>query len=128
MNQVDITGLDKKEVLKQLWIGSEPAIAFVMANVDPPGFDPEEAEKAIKRGYVDYLCGRAIKSPINTNTLDSWKYDRYNGAGSMQKAVDRVKEVQKYKPAEVVLSGDKGSGEGTEETWTEWTQNKCSQQ
>lgn len=95
MNEVDITGLDKKEVLKQLWLGSEPAVVFAMNSSEPPGYSSEEAEKAIKEGYVDYLCGRAIKSPINTDKLDSWKYDRYNGSGSMQKAVDIVKAKNK---------------------------------
>jgi hypothetical protein len=91
MNEIDITGLDKKEILKQLWLGSEPAIVFTMNNIEPPKYNEKEAELAIEKGYVDYLCGRAIKSEIGTNKLDSYIYDKYNGYGAMEEAVDIVR-------------------------------------
>ncbi len=94
-SEVDIAGLDKKEVLKQLWLGSKPATFFVMSGIEPPNYDPKEAENAIKRENIDYLCGRAIKCGIYGNKLINYRYDSYNGEGTMQKAVDLVREQKK---------------------------------
>jgi hypothetical protein len=103
--EVDISGLDKKDVLKQLWLGSEPAIVFLSRGIEPPEYDPKEADKVIEKGYVDYLCGRAIKTELRTDKLENYKYDKYNGEGSMQKAIDLLREQKKEeKEPEIAIS------------------------
>jgi hypothetical protein len=92
--EVDITGLDKKAVLKELWKNSKPAAFFAMNGFPAPAnCDDTEVNRIFSTGdcYADYLCGRVIKTSFKTNTLNPWGYDRDNGAGAMQKVVDAMR-------------------------------------
>ncbi len=73
---VDITGLDKIELLRAMWEASQPAAFFTFAHgVPAPAWDDKEAEEVIKR-YIDYFQGRPIKANLSADSVDSYLFDR----------------------------------------------------
>jgi hypothetical protein len=90
---VDISGLDKMQVLKALWEESKTASFFAMMPKMAPPFSESEAQNVMnsKRPYFDYLSGRVIKTDFTTDQLNPWGYDRDNGKGAMQRVVNSVK-------------------------------------
>ena len=40
---------------------------------------------------IDYFAGRVIKCNLPGDSFDSWGYDRDNGEGAAQKAIDGLK-------------------------------------
>lgn len=90
---VDISGLDKLTVLKAMWKNSKPALFFNLTKITPPALNEEEARRSLKNGYVDYLCGRVIKTNFTTNRLDTWGYDRDNGDGALQRVVNSLRSI-----------------------------------
>jgi len=92
---VDISGLDKFDVLKALWENSKTASFFSMIPKMAPPLNEAEAREQLSstRPYVDYLCGRVIKTDFSKDELDPWGYDRDNGQGAMQKVVNSLRIV-----------------------------------
>jgi len=90
MASIDITGLNKKQILRALWENSKPASFFSMG-IPTPAIDEDELIKTLESGYADYLCGRVIKTDFKTDSLNPRGYDRDNGQGAMQKVVDSVR-------------------------------------
>lgn len=93
---VDISGLDKLEVVRALWTHSRPALFFADNKVDPPSFDKAQAERilASDRPYFDYLCGRVMKTNFSGSQLCPRLYNRDNGIGAMQKVVAALRAQQ----------------------------------
>lgn len=94
-DKVDVTGIDRKELLRALWENSKPAAFLVMNNMVAP-FDMDEAVRSARpgTGYVDYACGRLIKAEIFTedNEIDPRGYDRDYGEGAFQRVVNSLKK------------------------------------
>ena len=90
---VDITGLDKVELLHELWKGSRSALFFKIRGIPPPEFDAEEA-KIVVTDYIDYFDGRMIKCDISGNQADPGLYDRDFGAGAFQRVVNSFHPCQ----------------------------------
>ena len=84
MSKVNIRGLDKVNLLRALWENQKPAAFFTMTGRLPPLFDPNEATKAVK-SYIDYFCGRAIKSDLSGDEVDPYGYDRDTNEGAFAK-------------------------------------------
>lgn len=84
---VDISGLDKVELLRALWTRMAPAAFFSFnPSVKPPHFDEAQAQKAVL-SYVDYFCGRCIKADLRSNTASPHLYDRDAGDGAFASVV-----------------------------------------
>lgn len=93
---IDITGIDKAELLVGLYHGTHPVgMGFASNN---PSFGVEDAEAAIKgepSGRLDYVSGRPIKVNITGDSFDPWLYDRDAGEGAAQRVVDGLKPKKK---------------------------------
>lgn len=105
---VDISGLNKAEVLKTLWDNSKSLGMSVLgmshefrmwyqlemiAGGKGDKIPLEFAEKGIQSNptlHFDYFEGRVIKCDISGDTFDSTLYDRDNGEGSAQAAIDKL--------------------------------------
>lgn len=61
---INISGVDKVKLLAILWHGQIKAGYFAANFKNAPGFDKEGAVKAVT-GYIDYYCGRAIKTDLS---------------------------------------------------------------
>lgn len=83
---VDISGLDKVELLHRLWQASTPAMFFAAKRVPPPDFSREVAEKAVT-DYIDYFAGRLIKMDLSEDRIHPFCYDREFGQGSVAQIV-----------------------------------------
>lgn len=99
---VNIKGLDKSEVLLALWMRSK------MQGISFLGYDGEltlDAAKEIVSGGnldFDYLNGKVMKVDISGDEFNERLYDRDNGAGAAQRAIDTLRE----KGVETFVSGD----------------------
>ena len=97
---VDIKGLDKAEVLVALWNNScEVGLSF---NPSGKPLTVKKARKIIKDRYYrfDYCEGRFIKCDLSGDEFDPWRYDRENGSGAAQRAIDALREELANRPEE----------------------------
>ena len=85
MSSVDISGIDKRALLKALWLNSKPAAFFGISSMSAPGY--EEPSESVLAKYIDYYCGRLIKTDISKDEASSWGYDRDYGQGAFEKIV-----------------------------------------
>ncbi len=86
---VDISGLDKVELLHNLWRGGE--VAGFYGGGMSPSFNVERAQKAVA-GYIDYYDGRAMKTDLSGDTAESWLYNRDAGAGKFESIVAAMRK------------------------------------
>lgn len=80
---IDISEINKVNLLKQLWKNQKSAACFRT-------FNEEDAEKAVER-YIDYYDGRSIKTDLSKNEVDPYLYDRGAGQGTFKKVVNSLK-------------------------------------
>lgn len=98
---INITGLDKAEVLKALYDNVKTQ-GMGFSQYDPKPMDIEDARKMIKGGrlYFDYIKGRVMKVDLKDNdTFNEWLYDRDNGTGSAQTVIDKLRQdiIEEFK-------------------------------
>lgn len=78
--KVNIQGLDRVKLLKVLWEQQPPALFYSLAPDCPiPKWDEAEARDALKYGYIDYFCGRCIKTDITKDIVDTKEYNASRG-------------------------------------------------
>lgn len=95
---VDITGLDKAMVLVALVSGAEICNNGWMDKDCYKQLTLDKARKLLKEKdatycHFDFVHGRAIKVTFNENNFSSFFYDRENGQGAAQNAVDRLRRL-----------------------------------
>lgn len=91
---VNISGLDKIEVLHVLWENAQ--IAGIFGRVLPiirstQVFDRERAEGAVQ-GYIDDFNNRFIKCDFRSDDIDVRLYDRDNGDGAAKKLIESLRK------------------------------------
>ena len=67
--EFDLSYVDREKLLECLWRKSKPAAFFTMNGIPPPPYDKQEAKSRARNGYVDYACGRCIKTQIFEATV-----------------------------------------------------------
>ena len=88
---INIADLDKVEVLRELYARARP-LGLGHMHFIPGGLSREEAEAEIaERTYFDYLHGRVMKVDLSGESFSPWGFDRDNGPGSAQEAVNAVR-------------------------------------
>ena len=93
---VNYNGLTKAQVLMALYNNSRPlGMGFLVA--DPSDMTEEQAEKMIQDCkddlYFDYVKGRVMKIDLRSDNecFDEYLYDRDNGTGAAQSAINRLR-------------------------------------
>ncbi len=107
--QVDISGMDKAEVLAALYNASAPvgmghlqAVAGEMTTeharkvIDGHGDDTERMFPGVRGGdrtlIFDYLFGRPLKLDLSKDSFNPWGFDRDNGGnGTAAKIIARLR-------------------------------------
>lgn len=92
---VDVSDIDRKVLLKALWENAKPAAFFnPIPSLVPPYDENRALEEVDRDGYVDYACGRCIKSDVfgKSNIIDPSLYDRDWGNGAFQNVVDKLRK------------------------------------
>lgn len=84
---IDISKLDKAEVLAALYNASHPqGLGFL--HFDPKPMTRDEAvELLTKSTYFDYVKGRVLKVRLDRDTFDPCLYDRDNYQGAAEDAL-----------------------------------------
>lgn len=77
---VSILGLNKAQVLKTLWENSKAQGMSFLAL-------PKEGLR-----LSDCVAGKVIKVDFSGDSFDTWGYDRDNGEGAAQRAVDSLRK------------------------------------
>jgi hypothetical protein len=91
-SSINISGIDKVQLLKALWLHSKPARFFdAFPSAPVPYFDEKEANVAVKR-YIDYFQGRLIKCDLSKDEVEPRLYDRDFGQGAFSKVVASVRK------------------------------------
>jgi len=89
--EIDISNMDKAEVLATLYNNSKPLGLGVLHFSPEPMTREEAAELLEQQTYFDYLHGRVMKVRIDGDYLNPYLYDRNNGEGAAARA---LKELQ----------------------------------
>lgn len=89
MSIIDISKMDKAEVLSKLYNNAKPRGLGYFKFESKDQMNIEEAQKILDEGqtYFDYLKGRVLKISLKTDKLNTTLYDRDNGQGAAEKAL-----------------------------------------
>lgn len=93
MSVVDITGLDKAEVLLALYNNSHCQGLGILQEVN--NYTLQDARRDIDEWpdlCFDYIRGRILKVDLSGDTFDSRLYDRDNGEGAAEASIKALKE------------------------------------
>ncbi len=91
---IDITGLDKAEVLAALYNKAKPlGLGFLQATSQ--NMTKEEAQTLISNQggnlYFDYVKGRPLKVDLSSDKISPNLYDRDQGQGAAETAINSLK-------------------------------------
>ena len=88
MSTIDISKMNKAEVLEKLFNNSKPAgMGFINNHEEPMTI--EEAQNYLDEGqtYFDYVRGRVMKIDLSEDILRTRLYDRDNGVDAAASAL-----------------------------------------
>lgn len=94
--EIDISKLDMAEVLAALFNASKQQGLGYLCRDGAGDMTLEQAREEIARRmehnnglnlYFDYLKGRVMKVNLGREVLDTWLYDRDNGPGAAERAL-----------------------------------------
>ena len=91
--KVDISGLNKVDLLEALWNNAQSAIyyqryEFGIGNDRPPSFSRDGEEISDVKKYIDYFDGRCIRTDISGDSANPSGYDKEWGQGAFRRVVD----------------------------------------
>ncbi len=92
MSEINITGLDKADVLCALYNNARPlGLGFLQATEGP--LSKEDALAIIERQglYFDYVRGRPLKVDLSGDSFRGWGYDRDQGEGRAAETIDALR-------------------------------------
>lgn len=89
--KIDISKLDKAAVLASLYNNSHQQGMGFFDQRGRNEMSVTDAEQLLKdQSYFDYIYGRVIKVNLKGVEIDPWLYDRDNGDGAAQRAIDKI--------------------------------------
>jgi len=92
MGTIDISKMDKAEVLAALYSASRP-LGMGMLHCTPEDMDVEEARGLLaSQKRFDYLKGRVMKVNLSKDEFNTSLYDRDNGQGAAAAALAGIEE------------------------------------
>lgn len=92
MSVIDISGLDKAEVLHALYHRSHVQGLGILQAI--PEYTVDDARKDLDEQpgyYFDYLHGRVLKVDLFGDSFDSRLYDRDCGEGAAEAAINELR-------------------------------------
>lgn len=91
--KIDISGLDKRDVLRALYDAAKPQ-GMGMLQYDPAPLTDAEVERLLPEGqdapFFDYVKWRVMKVKIAGDDFDPWLFDRDNGSGAARAALEKA--------------------------------------
>lgn len=105
METIDISTLDKAEVLSALYNASRQQGMGFLHSRGAAGMTKEQAQEEIDALRADnrpldfdYLHGRVMKVDITGDAFRPWCFDRNNGDGAAALAIDAIRRVTTKAP------------------------------
>lgn len=93
MSVIDISGLDKVELLRRLFENAKKYSAlFFLIPSESHEFDVELAKEALAEWKIEYFMGMPIKCNFRGNTCDASLYDRDTKEGAFEKIVHEMRK------------------------------------
>ncbi len=90
---VDISGIDKKELLQALYTHAEPKGYGWYHYISDHVLPDEERESILAKGdRIDYLHGRGMKIDISDDSVDTSVYNEYNGERSAEMIIASLRK------------------------------------
>lgn len=90
--EIDISGLDKAKVLLALYEKSQvQGMGLLTETVGGLAVLKDAQAQLSLSTYVDYFKGRVIKVELSKDSFRPWLFDRDNGQGAAQRAIDTLK-------------------------------------
>ena len=104
LNEVDISNLDKAKVLQALYKHAKPQGSGCQHYTEHP-LEYEQAKRLLQDGgdgfgYFSYIGGRVLHVNLSGNTLNTWLYNRDNGANAAEKAICELFHQSSHYPRE----------------------------
>ena len=92
---MNIAGLSKPAVLAALFNASkQQGLGFMDSRGAQPMSAADAAEVIKAEGlHFDYLRGRVMRIGIDGDTADTWGYDRDNGQGAAERAIEPLRAM-----------------------------------
>lgn len=112
---ISLTGLNKGDVLAALYNASRAqGMGFMQYEAKP--MTRAEAEQILeKTTYFDYLKGRVMKVDLSGDELDPRLYDRDNGQGAVQMAIEALKRSGETNPSDIQVAHQVNTLQAAEE-------------
>jgi len=108
--KISIEGLDKAAVLAALYNASRPqGMGFLQ--YDPTPMTTEDARKLLNanpQAYFDYLKGRVMKVNLSGDDFSPFAYDRDNGPGAAEQALQALRLSGDVNPISVQVAHEDG--------------------
>lgn len=96
--------IPKSFLLYALWEHSLPARFFFLSNTTtPPPFDFTAADIAT-HAYIDYFCGRAIKTDLSLEWANAQGFDANYGAKCFERVVHLCRAAKTHEAASEPLT------------------------
>ena len=96
MNDIDISKMNKAEVLAKLFDSSKAqGMGFLQNHEEPMTIEEAQAYFDAGQTYFDYVRGRVMKVDLSGDVLRPYLYDRDNGEGAAARALGLPEEVPK---------------------------------
>lgn len=93
---IDIRNLDKAEVLKVLYDASHhQGLGFLQAVPDSVVTVEHCRDLLASNTYFDYLYGKVMKVDLRDDFFNEAMYDRDNGPGAAQRAINKLRKSDK---------------------------------
>lgn len=91
---MNIQGLSKAKVLQALFNSSRRQGMGFLDQRGASCMSDEQAEQIVNSGhlYFDYLFGRVMKIDISGDEIETRLYDRDNGEGAAERAIQPLKD------------------------------------
>ncbi len=88
-DKISVKGLDKAAVFAALYNGAR-AQGLGFLHYTPDSMSAREAQERFgpKFGFYDYVDGRVMKVDLSGDEFDPWLYDRDNGQGAAEMAIN----------------------------------------
>ena len=101
---IDIRNLDKAEVLKVLYDASHhQGLGFLQAVPDSVVTVEHCRDLLASNTYFDYLYGKVMKVDLRDDFFNEAMYDRDNGPGAAQRAINKLRNPNPEKKVKVAF-------------------------
>jgi hypothetical protein len=96
-NSINIAGLNKVDLLYRMW-KEQKNTGNVFFGLQSLWFDEDLAKTVVGRNrYIDYFCGKIIKTDLSRDEVDPWAYDRETYTGRLREIVNVMKAEEAKK-------------------------------